>query len=157
MVDKVSNRAEMPVLDARDVSTLISDSGTVRYRIKAAVWQIYDQATPPHWLFPEGIYLERFSPDLSVDAYMQADSAYYNTELQQWHLIGNVEARNLEGERFNTPELFWTEKEEQIYSDTLITITKATSVIYGVGFRSNQQMTRYTILRPTGHALLQEN
>jgi hypothetical protein len=57
---------------------------------------------------------------------------------------------NLEGEQFETPLLFWDQKSESIYSDSSIVITREASIIQGVGFRSNQEMTKYTILRPTG-------
>lgn len=149
--DAVEDRATMPVLDSRKVTTLISDSGVVRYRITTDSWQIYDKATPAYWEFPEGVYLEKFNPqDLSVDAYLQADYAHYNRDDEIWHLVGNVKAKNLEGEEFETPELWWSQKEERVWSDQAMSIHRATSIINGVGFDSNQDMTRYTIRRPTG-------
>lgn len=148
--DAVTDRSAMPVLDARDVTTLISDSGVVRYRITTPSWQIYDKATPAYWEFPQGVYLEKFDRDLSADAFLQADYAYYNKDEELWHLVGNVKALNLEGEQFDTPELWWSQKEEKVYSDTIISIRRASSIINGVGFVSNQEMTKYTIRRPTG-------
>lgn len=148
--DAVVDRASIPVLDTRDVVTLISDSGVTRYRITTPRWQIFDKAKPAYWLFPEGIYLEKFDPDFSVDAQLMADSAYYNTDDQIWHLVGHVHALNLEGEKFDSPFMQWSQKEELITSDSAITITRETSIIHGIGFRSNQEMTRYSILRPTG-------
>ena len=150
VTDAVENRAAMPVLDARDVTTLISDSGITRYRIKARSWQMYDKADPPYWEFPEGIYLENFNLDLSVSAYLEADYAYYDQRAQIWELDGNVRSLNQLGEKFETPQLFWSQKDEKIYSDSAITITRETSIIEGVGFESNQEMTKYTIRRPTG-------
>ena len=79
-----------------------------------------------------------------------ADYAFYNEPAQRWLLKGNVEALNLEGERFETPLLYWDQKSESVYSDSSIVITRESSIIKGVGFRSNQSMTQYTILRPTG-------
>lgn len=155
--DAVDNRASMPVLDARQVTSLISDSGVVRYRITTPSWQIYDKATPAHWEFPEGVYLEKFNPaDMSVSAFLESDYAYYNKDEEIWHLVGNVHALNLEGERFDTPELFWNQKTQRVWSDTCITITKTTSVINGIGFESNQDMTRYSIRKPTGIIPLNE-
>lgn len=148
--DAVSDRASMPALEAQDVTTLISDSGITRYRIKANKWLIFDKADTPYWEFPAGIYLEKFNADLEADATVEADYAYYNEPAQRWTLRGNVRAINLEGERFETPLLYWDQKSESVYSDSSIVITKAKSIIQGVGFRSNQEMTHYTILRPTG-------
>ncbi|MBR3648229.1 MAG: LPS export ABC transporter periplasmic protein LptC [Paludibacteraceae bacterium] len=146
----VEDRASMAVLDATDVTTLISDSGVTRYRIKAQSWLVYDKADPPHWEFPEGIYLENFNQDLSVGAYLEADYAYYDQSAQIWRLDGNVRSLNQLGEKFETPQLFWSQKDERVYSDSAITITRETSIIEGIGFESNQEMTKYTIRKPTG-------
>lgn len=150
VTDAVEDRTAMPVLDAREVTTLVSDSGVTRYRIKTDAWLIYDKANPPYWEFPEGIYLENFNQDLSVAAYLEADYAYYDESAQIWRLDGNVHSLNQLGEKFETPQLFWSQKDERIYSDSLITITRETSIIQGIGFESNQEMTKYTIRKPTG-------
>ena len=63
--DAVTDRAAMAVLEASDVTTIISDSGVVRYRIKAQTWKVYDKADTPYWEFPDGIYLE--NDELSFD------------------------------------------------------------------------------------------
>lgn len=146
----VADRKAMPVLEGIDVNTLISDSGITRYRIKAHKWLIFDKADTPYWEFPNGIYLEKFNLDLEADATIEADYAYYNEPAQRWTLIGNVQAMNVEGERFETPLLYWDQKTESVYSDSSIVITRENSIIKGVGFRSNQEMTKYTIQRPTG-------
>ena len=148
--DAVTDRAAMAVLEAIDVTTIISDSGVVRYRIKAQTWKVYDKADTPYWEFPDGIYLEKFNTELEPDASIESDYAFYNEPAQRWMLRGNVKALNLEGEQFETPLLFWDQKSESIYSDSSIVITREASIIQGVGFRSNQEMTKYTILRPTG-------
>lgn len=154
--DAITDRSAIPVLDADDVTTLISDSGITRYRITTSKWQMYDKADSPYWEFPKGIYLEKFNEDLVPDATVRADYAFYNEPAQLWTLRGNVLAVNLEGERFETPLLYWSQKDESIYSDSSIVITKAKSIIQGVGFRSNQEMTEYTILRPTGMFPIEE-
>lgn len=150
VTDAVVDRAAMPSLNAHDVTTLISDSGITRYRIKARSWQVYDKATPPYWEFPEGVYLESFNPDLSVNAYLEADYAYYNQDAQIWRLDGHVHSMNQVGEKFETPQLFWSQHDERMYSDSSIRITRETSIIQGIGFESNQEMTKYTIRNVTG-------
>lgn len=146
----VTDRAAMAVIEAEDVMTTISDSGITRYRIKAPKWLVYDRADTPYWEFPAGIYLEKFNMQLEADASVEADYAFYNETAQRWMLRGNVKAVNLEGEQFETPLMYWDQKAESVYSDSSIVITRETSVIEGVGFRSNQQMTEYTIMNPTG-------
>lgn len=148
--ESVTDRSAMPVLDTDEVTTLISDSGIIRYKIKAPKWLIYDKADTPYWEFPSGVYLEKFNIDLEADAFVEADYAYYNETAQRWTLRGNVKALNLEGEQFETPLLFWDQEGQTVYSDSSIVITRETSIIQGVGFTSNETMTEYTILNPTG-------
>ena len=146
----IADRKAMPALAGDEVTTLISDSGITRYRIKAKKWLVYDKADTPYWEFPEGVYLEKFNLNLEADATIEADYAYYNEPAQRWMLRGNVQAVNLQGEKFETPLLYWDQPSESVYSDSSIVITREASIIKGVGFRSNQEMTQYTILRPTG-------
>ena len=143
-------REQIAVLITDTVSTLISDSGITRYRIEAPQWLIFDKTDPPYQEFPKGIYLEQFDEDLSVAASLEADYAYYDETAQQWTLIGNVKAMNREGEQFETPKMMWNQQTHRVFSDTSIHITRETSIIEGVGFDSNEQMTQYTILHPTG-------
>ena len=143
-------REQIAVLITDTVSTLISDSGITRYRSEAPQWLIYDQTEPPYQEFPKGIYLEQFDFDLSVQASLKADYAYYDEKAQRWRLTGNVHALNRKGEQFDTPELNWDQQTHRVYSDSTIHITREKSIIEGVGFDSNEEMSKYTILHPTG-------
>ena len=143
-------REKVAVLITDSVSCLISDSGVTRYRIEAPQWLSYDRTDPPYQEFPSGIYLEQFDEQLTVQASLKADYAYYNETEQQWTLRGNVHALNRKGEQFETPEMKWNEKTHRVFSDTSIHITREHSIIEGVGFDSNEEMTKYTILKPTG-------
>lgn len=143
-------REQVAALITDSVTTLISDSGITRYRIETPKWLVFDKTEPPYQEFPEGIYLEQFDFDLSVQASLKADYAYYDETEQQWTLRGNVHALNRKGEQFDTPELIWAQKTHRIFSDTTIHITREKSIIEGVGFDSNEEMSKYTILHPTG-------
>lgn len=147
---EVQNRQLIPVLTTTDVNTLISDSGITRYRIESPLWLVYDKHEPPFQEFPNGIYLEQFDENLQIQASLKADYAYYNEQMQIWIIRGNVHALNHKGEQFDTPELNWNQKTHRVYSDSAIRITKETSIIEGIGFESNEQMSKYTILHPTG-------
>ena len=55
MTDAVTNRDSIPVMVTRDVSTYISDSGVVRYKIITEEWQVFDRLDPSRWSFEKGI------------------------------------------------------------------------------------------------------
>lgn len=147
----VEDRGQFPSLRAVDVVSLMSDSGITRYRKIAPVWKIFDKADPPFWEFPEGIYIERFDIDLNVDANIRSDYAKYFEREGLWKLVGNVDATNLEGYRYETERLFWDERAEEIRSDTTVRVTDPSGVImYGDGFVSDQQLLNAVLTNARG-------
>ena len=146
----IVDRSAMPKLHAMEITTVISDSGITRYRISAPQWDVYDRANQPYWEFPRGIHFEKFDLNLNVDANIHSKYAKFLENEQLWELKGNVRATNLQGELFETEQLFWNQREERFYSDSLIKITQTKRIITGIGFESNQAMTKYTITKPQG-------
>lgn len=150
VVDATYDPEKSYTMKATQVNTLISDSGITRYRIEAAEWIVFGKAKEPYWYFPEGIYVEKFDTLFHSEASIKADTAYYFDKKGLWHLIGNVEVESLQGEQFDTSELFWDQKKEKVYSDKHIRIQQKEQIITGVGFESNQNMTRYKIFNSQG-------
>ncbi|MDE5728059.1 MAG: LPS export ABC transporter periplasmic protein LptC [Duncaniella sp.] len=139
-----------PTMVTRDVETLISDSGVVRYRIATPVWYVYDEIAEPVWTFPEGLGLEKYNDFFKKDADVRADSATYFKNKQLWRLDGRVSISNMAGEKFLTEQLFWDQARHKLYSDSFIHIERADKVLEGYGFDSNEQLTAYTIRRVSG-------
>ena len=137
-----------PSMITDSVTTLISDSGITRFKLVADIWEVYDKAEDPFWYFPEGIYLERFDSLFQVEAKILADSAWNYTEKKLWRLKGNVDIRNMVGEKFLSDELFWDQQKQTVYSDKFIEIKRGETELKGYGFESNQAMTEYRIFRP---------
>lgn len=139
-----------------EIMSLVSDSGITRYRVTSPEMLIFDKAAEPYWYFPQGVYFERFDSLFTTDVSIKADTAYnwYNKEF--WKLIGNVDVRNQEGDRFETDTLYWDRKNERVYSEAFMRITRADQILTGIGFESNQNMTKYRIKRPQGSFPVQE-
>ena len=150
MTEAVTNRDSVPVMITRGVSTYVSDSGVVRYKIITDEWKVYDRLEPSHWSFEKGIYLENFDNNLTIDATIIADTAYYYDQQELWELRGNVHINNEQDEQFDTQLLFWNQKTEKVYSDQYIHIRQQKRIITGIGFTSNQEFTDYTIKNTQG-------
>ena len=147
-------RHELPSLKEYDISTVVSDSGITRYRLVSPELLVYDKAPEPYSLFPQGVYIERFDQNYNVDADLTADHAKYFEQKALWQLNGNVKIKNLQGEIFETEELFWDQRSERIYTNKFMKIIQKDKTIKGTGFESNQTMTQYTIKRPVGEFLI---
>lgn len=139
-----------PTMKTTDVSTLISDSGVTRYRIQAPLWLMFEEATEPTWRFPQGLHIEKYDNALRTEATVDCDSATFIKLKQIWRLDGYVRIANTIGEKFLTPQLFWDQRRQKIYSDSFIHIEKSDRIIEGYGFESNEKMTDYRVLNVSG-------
>lgn len=150
MVHRDTNKETSPTMLTTNVSTLISDSGITRYRITAPIWLVFDEAREPNWKFPKGLHLEKYDDFFRKEASVDCDSALYLKAQDLWRLDGNVRISNTLGEKFLSEQLFWSNREHKVYTDSFIHIEKQDRIIEGYGFISNDRMTDYSINRPSG-------
>lgn len=150
LVGSFDKDQEIPTLRTEDVLMLISDSGITKYRVTAKEWNMFSKAKEPYEYFPRGFFVESFDSLYQTSASIEGDTAYFYKNKKLWHLIGNVRIRNVYDERFTTDELFWDQRTQRIYSDAFIHIEKKDVILEGVGFESNEALTKYTIRVPSG-------
>lgn len=147
----------IPTMRTTGVTTYISDSGLIRYKITTPEWLVYNEVDTPFWAFEKGLYLEKFDTLFHIDASIKADTAYYTEPRKLWELRGNVHIQSQNGDKFDTQLMFWDQKNERIYSDRFIRIEQPDKVLTGYGFESNQQMTEYRIFNNTGIFTVEDN
>ena len=152
----VEERDSLSSMTSLGVTTLISDSGITRYKIITEEWSIFDKKDPPYWAFEKGVYLEKFDTLLHIDASIKADTAYYYDRKKLWELKGNVQIRSQRGDKFETPQMFWDEKNKTVYSDKYIKIEQEDKTLTGYGFESNQELTEYVIKNTTGIFIIED-
>ncbi len=145
----VNESDSVAFMRSRGISTLISDSGVMRYKLVAEEWDIYTYTQPPTWKFMKGMLMERFDESFHIDLHVQADTAYLH-EQRLWELRGRVVIRNIEGTLFRTEELFWDMNEHKMWSTKYMRIKTTDQELEGTDFRSNEQMTDYYVSNSIG-------
>ena len=101
--------------------------------------------------FPKGIYMEFYDESGRLESTLRANHAYFFKELNQWRGRGKVEVKNIaKNEQLNTEELFWKPADKTIFTDKFVTIRREGDVIYGEGLNAKQDLSDYTITKPTG-------
>ena len=153
----IGTRDSMAVMSTYGVNTLISDSGRISYRIDAEEWLIFDKRNPPYWAFEKGVYLEKYDREMNVEATIKCDTAYYYSQQKLWKLVGNVDIRNPQNDRFFTDLMYWDQEEERIYSDAYIRIEQEEQTTEGIGFSSNQSLTLWEIKNTKGIYAIKED
>lgn len=148
-VANVGDGDSSPTMTTFEVETFISDSGYTRYHISTPEWRMYEEASEPFWKFPEGLELQQYDLELRPDATMVCDSAIYFSRKRLWRLDGHVMMVNTLRDTFLSQQLFWDQAKRQVFTDSFIHIVRTDRIIEGYGFESNENMTAYTINRPT--------
>ncbi len=145
VVGAFSDETEVPTIKTLDVNSLYSDSGVPRYRMIAKEWLMYEKSRDPYWLFPQGLYVEKFDSLLKPEAYVQCDTACFYKNKDLWELTGNVEVKNLNGRRLFTQKLFWDRLKKKIYSavEVLVEDEDGTFMESGKGFDSDERMENF--------------
>ncbi|MBQ8269644.1 MAG: LPS export ABC transporter periplasmic protein LptC [Bacteroidaceae bacterium] len=140
----------LSIISSYGVTTLISDSGRISYKIIAEEWLMFEKRNPPCWTFEKGAYLEKYDDSLRVEMTLRSDTAYYFSKDEVWQLKGNVRITNNKGERFFTDMLFWDQDSSCIYSDSYIRIEQKDQITEGRGFSATQNLSSWQILNTEG-------
>lgn len=140
----------LPFMHATGINTLISDSGVMRYRLVAEEWDIYNPDNQvATWKFRKGLLMERFDENFHIDLYVQADTAYLHHQ-RTWELRGRVVVRNVKDDVFLTEELYWDMTQHEMWNHQYMRIITPERELEGTEFRSNEQMTKYSVSNSAG-------
>lgn len=146
----IHDRDSVSLMTSYGVNTLISDSGVIKYRIVTERWDVNQTRVPSRWTFEKGIFLEQFDEKFHVQAYIQADTAWYYDTKKLWELRGRVRVRNVDGLVFRSEELFWDGITHELYSFKFSRVVTPERTLQGTYFRSDERMTRYTVSNSKG-------
>jgi hypothetical protein len=146
----LEGRDSLPTLRTLGVSTLVSDSGIIRYKIIAEEWFIYDKKDPQYWSFQKGLFIETFDRSFQAEAFISCDTAYHFYNRNLWELRGRVLIRNVNGLVFRSEEFFWDGIRHEFYSHKFSRLVTPERTLEGTYFRSDEHMTHYEVTNSVG-------
>ena len=146
----IHDRDSVSVMTSYGVNTLISDSGVIKYKIVTERWDVNTVREPSCWTFEKGVFFEQFDQQFHVEAYVQADTAWYYDQKKLWHLRGRVRIRNVNGLLYESQELWWDGLKHELYSNVFSKVTTPERTLQGTYFLSDERMTHYTVSNSKG-------
>jgi hypothetical protein len=146
----IYDRDSASVMTTYGVNTLISDSGVIKYKIVTERWDVNTIKNPNCWTFEKGVFFEQFDQQFHVEAYVQADTAWYYDQKKLWHLRGRVRIRNVNGLLYESQELWWDGLRHELYSNVFSKVTTPERTLQGTYFLSDERMTHYTVSNSKG-------
>lgn len=153
----IHDRDSVSMMTSYGVNTLISDSGVIKYKIVTERWDVNTIKNPSRWTFICGIFMEQFNEKFNIQAYIQADTAWYYDQLKLWELRGRVRVRNVNGLHFTSEELFWDGMKHEFYSNMFSRVVTPERTLQGTYFRSDEQMQHYIVSNSKGSFVKQDN
>ena len=146
----IHDRDSVSVMTSYGVNTLISDSGVIKYKVVTERWDVNTVREPSCWTFEKGVFFEQFDQQFHVEAYVQADTAWYYDQKKLWHLRGRVRIRNVNGLLYESQELWWDGLKHELYSNVFSKVTTPERTLQGTYFLSDERMTHYTVSNSKG-------
>jgi lipopolysaccharide export system protein LptC len=151
--------ATTPTMVTANSDLFISDSGYLKYHIITDLYNTFDNTSDPRMTFPDGLSFEQYDHGMNVVARGRCDSAVYWTARKLWRFDGHVVAVNSVTDTFMTPNLYWDQARNKMYTDSFMHITKADYIIEGYGFEGvivANELSNYRLLNPTAIIPLQD-
>lgn len=155
-VDELIAHYDTSVETAHDVEILYSDSAQVRVRITGPKLLYHLDQQDPRQEFPQAVQVDFFGDNQEITSILTAN---YGVRHERKGLViarDSVVWRNMDGDKLETEELVWSESDKKVYSDRFVVITRPGEILYGRGLEANQDFSRWRILAPEGHILVDE-
>lgn len=145
----ITSQKKIPVESGKDIEILYSDSAILQVKIITPQLDRYI-SKDSYIELPKGLRVFFFDDSLRIESELTAGYAIRYERKKIMEARNNVEVINVKGERLNTEHLIWDEQKAKIYSNEFVKITTSSQIIYGNGFESNQNFTKYKIFKIKG-------
>lgn len=160
-INALTQELNLPDQSGKNVEFQLTDSGRLVVIFRAPLAERY-MNTPdergPYKVFPEGIEVEFYNDAGLLESTIIAGYAEHWEEESLWRARDSVVARNLiSGERLDTEELYWNEKDKKIYSQVFTKITNEDGIYFGEkGFESDQDLENYKLIGSRGDVVVRD-
>jgi len=152
-----SSPESLPSIHIINYETTFTDSGVVRFYMKAPELKRFENDNLPFDEFPQGLELIKYDNNRRIVSSISARYAKRYIKEKKWEAKNDVVAVNALGDTLKTEQLIWDERAEKIYSEQYVRIVRPDQIITGIGFESDQSMENWRIKNPRGTIYIQVN
>ncbi len=150
-VAALEERLNVQVETVKEVEILYSDSAQVKVRITGPTMLNNLDRTEPFQEFVDGVLVEFFDPlDGSISSTLVARYAIRYERKGEIIARDSVVWESVTDQKLETEELIWQEREQQVFTRKFARISTPTEIIYGHGFRANQDFSNARIQQVEG-------
>jgi len=136
--------ADAPDQELSDYTTVESDSGLVRWILKAPVARVYNARK---LLVTDNPRIEFFDEQGNLTSVLISQKGEYNQVTRDLTALGTVIITSMEGYMLETESLVWVEKLGEMHSEDFVKFTRDSDVLTGYGLRGDPELKNIEIQR----------
>ncbi|MFM1874279.1 MAG: export transporter periplasmic protein LptC [Bacteroidota bacterium] len=155
-VNAITESEFLPVEVADSIQIIYSDSARLKVILEANPLERFLGEKPDREM-TRGVHVRFYNNLGMVESELRSNYAVSHENSDIMEAKEDVIVVNKKGETLNTEHLIWEEKTEKIHTEEFVKITTQDEVIFGHGFESNQDFTKYRIKKIKGTINLKED
>lgn len=146
----------MMVEEGKDIQTLISEGSRLKAMLLAPQMLRYQNDTAIVE-FPRKLKVDFYNAAGQVESHLDSKYGKYYESLNRVLLRDSVVVFNFTGDTLQTPELWWDQGTQMIYTDKPVRIRKSGNLIYGIGMDARQDLSDIRIRQVTGTLMVPDS
>jgi LPS export ABC transporter protein LptC len=158
-IQALTSESTLPDVTGFNVEMSYTDSGTLKGKIIAPEVYQYNRREEPYNEFPKGMRAVFYDTNGKEVSYIKANYAIFYTKKELWEGRNEVFGENYaSGEKIETEQLFWDQKEKRIYSDKFSKVTNVDGVFIGEnGFEADEDLSPLRLNGYSGKVTVTDN
>jgi LPS export ABC transporter protein LptC len=145
-----SIRLDVNVETAKEVEIIYSDSAIVRVKITGATLLYHLNTREPQQEFPDGVRVDFYGPDQKITGTLTGKYGIRFEAKGEVVVRDSVVWQSAEGQRLETEELIWDERQQRVYNHRFVVLRKQDEIIMGHGFQATQDFKDARVIAVTG-------
>src|ERR1700730_13058535 len=137
--------------EAKNIESYLSQGGKIKAKLTAPFMLRY-LTDSTYVEFPHSLHVDFYNDTLAIESQLDALYGKYREWEKKVYLRDSVVVSNkMSGDTLRSPELWWDQQTEKIYTDKPVRIYTKDKVIFGqYGLVANQDFTEYVVNQATG-------
>jgi LPS export ABC transporter protein LptC len=137
--------------EAKNIESYLSQGGKIKAKLTAPFMLRY-LTDSTYVEFPHSLHVDFYNDTLAIESQLDALYGKYREWEKKVYLRDSVVVINkMSGDTLRSPELWWDQQSEKIYTDKPVRIYTHDKIIFGqYGLVANQDFTEYVVNQATG-------
>ena len=149
-VNALSTKKNIPVIAAKEVKVLYSEEAAIKVKVESPVMNQYIDGEERYIEMPEGVTVLFYDSTDKVSSRLKANYAIDYETQNRMEAKNDVVVVNEKNEQLNTEHLIWDKKEQKIFSDVFVKISRPDKVFFGEGMESDERFENWKLKKVKG-------